>query len=150
MKHLLLIITLFFTLSSFTASAQLPVKQHRDQKPLLFSSFSERVEIPRVLLQQFFALNAGDSFSVSLPGDLIFQGYVLEKGNPVEGTTSMNLRLKNFKEALFSLSITTNPDNQQEIRARIFHRHFADVLLLRYESGRYYLEKQEQRLVLAE
>ena len=150
MKHLLLIITLFFTLSHFTASAQLPLKQHRDEKPLLFNSFSQRIEIPRVLLQQFFALNAGDTFSVTLPGNFVFKGYVLEKGNPVEGTMSMNLRLKNFNNALFNLSITTLSDNQQEIHARIFHRNFADVLLLRLENGRYYLEKQEQRLVLSE
>ena len=117
---------------------------------MLFNSFSERIEIPRIFIQQFFSLNTGDTFNLSLPGKFDFQGHVLEKGSPVEGTTSMNLRLKNFKNALFNLSITTHSDNQQEIRARIFHRHFADVLLLRLENGRYYLEKQEQRLVLAE
>lgn len=150
MKQLLLIISLFFTVSIFTASAQLPVKQHRDSKPLLFGDFSNRIEIPEALLHQFFALHAGDTFTISLPGNLVFQGFVLAKQTAAAGTTSMNLRVKNFKDALLNLSITTTSDNQQLIRARIIHRQYADVLVLRLENGRYYLEKLEQRLVLAE
>ena len=149
MKHLLLIIILLFKLSNFTVSAQLPVKQHRDEKPLLFSSFSDRFEIPEALLQRFFSLNAGDTFNVSLPGNFPLRGHVLEKQN-TEGGASINLRLQNFKDALFNLSKSTNADNTQVIRARVFHRQFADVLVLRLENGRYYLEKQEQRLVIAE
>ncbi len=150
MKHPLLIILLFFTLSTFTASAQLPVKQHREVKPLLFNGFTSRIEIPAILLHHFISLKTGDTFNVSLPGNLIFQGFVLEKTTPVAGTTSINLRLNNYKDALFNLSITTINNNQQIIRAMVIHRHYADVLLLRFENGRYYLEKQEQRLVLAE
>lgn len=150
MKHLLLIITLFFTFSIFTASAQLPVKQHREEKPLLFSGLSNRIEIPAVLIQQFFALKAGDTFHVALPGNIIFRGVVLDKANPAAGTTSINLRLKNYQDALFNLSITTISDNQHHIRAMVLHRNFGDILMLRLENGRYYLEKQEQRLILAE
>lgn len=150
MKHRLLIIALFFSLLTFTATAQLPAKQQREDKPFLFSRLSDKIEIPEIFFNQLLALKPGDTFHVSLPGQLEFHGFVLEKVNRAEGSTSMNLRLSNFNDALFNLSITTTSDNRHLIRANILHRRFADALLLRYENGRYFLEKQEQRLVLAE
>lgn len=149
MKHRLLIITSFLSLFTFTATAQFPAKQQRENKPFLFSRLSDKIEIPEIFLTQLLAFKAGDTFTVSLPGKLEFQGFVLEKVTHTEGNTSVNLRLSNFNDALFNISVTTF-DNRHVIRANILHRHFADVLVLRYENGRYFLEKQEQRLVLAE
>jgi hypothetical protein len=149
-KHFLLIIILLFSFFNLTTTAQLPVKQQREIKPSLFSHLTEKIEIPEIFLRKFFELKAGDSFSVAFSPKLSFHGFVLEKVSPSVGTISMNLRLKNYKDALFNLTITTTSENQSLIRARIIHRNFSDVLLLVYENGRYFLEKQEQRLVLAE
>lgn len=130
--------------------AQVPIRQDRPIKPELFGDFSGRPECNPLLFKQLFSFHKGDTFSLSLPGNLVFHVEVLEKVEKTPQTTSMNLRISNFKDALFNLSITTDIANIQTIRARVIHPRYGDVLNLKLENGRYYLQKEEQRLFLTE
>lgn len=131
-------------------TGQPPVRQARPNKPLLFSQVKNQVEVPVAVIEQFFLSNVNDSFSVQF-GEIEISGVVTDKkilGS--DSSISINLRLVNFKNALFNIVSIKNNDSIPVIRGRIVHPKFGDVLILEPENGKYYLRKQEQRLLLTE
>jgi len=150
LKYLLFILSFYLTLHSLQSTAQLPVNQSRVKKPLLFSQVNYQVEIPSSLIEQIFLLKSADTFRLTI-GNIQLVGEVIERVVSVpNASTSVNIRINNFKNALFNIILITSKNNVQSIRGRIIHPNYADVLVLEPDNGRYYLRKIEQRLLLAE
>ena len=132
------------------STGQPPVRQYRYDKPLLFSHLKNQLEIPSSTLDYLFSLNIQDTFTIQL-GEIELYGIVTDQKIDVYNSAiSTNLRLLNFKNALFNIVSIKNADNIPRIRGRIIHPKFGDVLILVPENGKYYLRKEEQRLVLTE
>lgn len=126
------------------------MKQQRTEKPLLFRDFQLRSEFAELVIQELLLLHALDSFQFNLTGNYRLKGFVKEKVETSAGVLSMNLTITNYKNALFNLTLFTDPVNGQKITGRLIHPQYGDALHIVFENGRYYLEKIEQRLLLVQ
>ena len=64
--------------------------------------------------------------------------------------TTINIRLTNYDQALFTISRISGKDEKESFTGRIVHRNYGDVLLLVQENEKFYLRKEKQSLFLVE
>lgn len=138
---LLVCAVLFVCGSVYAQEPEKNLVQKKTTKPMLFGALPDHFELDAPALRKLFdAAEAADIHS-QLSSQFIVSGKVLEKNQPAAGVWSMNLRLSNYQNALFNLSLHLMPDNSSVVKGRIVHPKFGDVLVLEKEKGRYYFRR---------
>jgi hypothetical protein len=136
-----------------TLCAQEPpvgVSQSRVNKPLLFATLPDQFECNYNELQKIVSAESNAEISAQLSGQFSIKGVVSEKNHSNPGTLSVNIRLQNYHNALFNISLRLLADNSINIQGRILHPKYDDVLVLYQDKGRYYFKKKSQRLFMPE
>lgn len=128
-------------------SATSPGKQ---QKPLLFRELPDSFECKSSGLQSIISHVLNEQFHAQLSDQFEIDGKIIFRDQSVPGTVSINVRLLNYRNALFNLSVRLLADNSTSIRGRILHPHYGDVLVLSKQGDRYFFKKNSSRLVMPE
>lgn len=131
--------------------AQEPLEALREKKlfkPDLFSSVPQHMEVASSELHRILSSNVNEKITAQLSGQFELTGTVVDKNQHTPGSLSMNIRLHNYDNALFNLTIRFLADNSSGMQGRIIHPRYADVLELYKQNGRYYLKKVPQRLYM--
>jgi len=133
--------------------AQLPTKgneANQSSKPLLFSALPDSFEVDRPQLQKLFAANINENISLQLSSQFSINGVLVDKNQHNAGSLTINIRLANYKNALFNLSLRLLADNSTSIQGRILHPRYSDILILYKEKDRYFMKKTSQKLYMPE
>ena len=153
MKNLYLLGFLgLFILSSKTVSAQepIPVKQVITDKPLLFSKFPERTLCNKSELEQLLLTAISDNINLTFGNNLSLKGVLVEKIRRTNNVYSVNIKLNDYPGALLNLSFVMNEFDITQMKGRIIHPQYGDVLVLTEENQQYYFIKQNQKYFMTE
>lgn len=124
-----------------------PVEK-KQPKPLLFASLPQQFEVSSAELHRILAGNLNEKISAQLSSQFEVVGLVVDKNQHTPGTLTLNIRLENYRNALFNLTIRLLADNSTGIQGRVIHPRYGDVLELYKEKDRYYIKKVSQRLFM--
>lgn len=131
--------------------AQEPLAALREKKlskPSLFTSLPQQMEVASTELYRILSGDVNEKFTAQLSSQFQLDGTVVDKNQHTPGTLTVNIRLHNYDNALFNLTIRFLADNSTSIQGRIIHPRYDDVLELFKERGRYFLKKVPQRLYM--
>ncbi|HUQ67642.1 MAG TPA: hypothetical protein VM101_15880, partial [Flavitalea sp.] len=131
--------------------AQEPLSALRDKKlskPSLFTSLPEKMEVTSTELHAILSRDINENFISQVSGQLVLEGTVVEKNQHTPGSLSLNIRVHNYHDALFNLTIRFLADNSTAVKGRIIHPQYGDVLELYKENDKYYFKKISQRLYM--
>ena len=134
----------------YAQNLPLPSNQQKPEKPLLFSTLPEQFKCNYDSLQKLLNTEIKAHISVQLSSQLLVVGQVVDKSQQNAAQFSMNIRLRNFSNALFNISVRLMADNSTIIQGRILHPKYGDVLLLAKDKNNYLFKKQSQRLYMPE
>ena len=133
--------------------AQEPLAALREKKlskPSLFTSVPEQLEVASTELHRILSSDVNEKISAQLSGQFYLEGVVVDKNQHTPGSLTMNIRVQNYDNALFNLTIRFLADNSTIMQGRIIHPKYGDVLELYKEKDRYYLKKISQRLYMTD
>jgi hypothetical protein len=133
--------------------AQEPLTALREKKlskPSLFTSVPEQLEVASSELHRILSSDVNERISAQLSSQLQLVGVVVDKNQHTAGSLTVNIRLKNYDNALFNLTIRFLADNSTSMQGRIIHPKYGDVLELYKQGDRYYLRKISQRLYMTD
>jgi hypothetical protein len=147
LRYLLLFL---LTLVFLNVGAQQRSIGENDQRPALFAAVPLKSHIVSEKLARVRALEPGKPFLLEITPGTVLEGSVVEKIQHSSNSTSINIRLTNYSNALFNIFFVTKESGKTEIHGRIVHPKFKDVLVLSKENDRYVLVKKEQRLYVTE
>lgn len=148
MQSLLLCVVLVL---HYQVNAQEPLSaltEKKLSKPFLFTSLPERFEVASAELHQILSSVENEKIFAQLSGQFTVEGSVVDRNQHTPGSLSVNVKLQNYHNALFNLTIRFLADNSSSIQGRIIHPKYGDVLELYKENGRYYFKKTLQRLYM--
>jgi len=131
--------------------AQEPLAALREKKlskPSLFTSLPSPLEVAAPELHKMLSGELNEKISAQLSSQFIIEGVVVDKNQHTPGSMSMNIRLHNYDNALFNLTIRFLADNSASIQGRIIHPKYGDVLELYKVNHQYYFKKISQRLYM--
>ncbi|HRE52184.1 MAG TPA: hypothetical protein PK339_12225 [Flavitalea sp.] len=135
---------------AWAQQTRLPLHQKKTDKPLLFAALPERFECDAAEISALFSREINERFSTSLSDRLLLEGLVIDKMLDNRGVLSVNIRLQNYDNALFNLTLRLQANNTASIQGRILHPRYGDALMLTKENNTFYLYKRDQRLVMPE
>jgi hypothetical protein len=121
---------------------------NKEAKSSLFSSLPSEFEVTTAQLQKIFSGNIHQQVSAQLSRQFFIEGIIVDKIQQIPGTISINVRLSNYHNALFNLSLRLQADNTTAFQGRIIHPKYNDVLILYKEKDKYYFKKGSQRLLM--
>ena len=153
MKRMQLTLLCVFLVAHVQIYAQEPLAALREKKlskPSLFTSVPEQLEVASTELHRILSSDVNEKISAQLSGQFQVVGVVVDKNQHTPGSLTMNIRVQNYDNALFNLTILFLADNSTSIRGRIIHPKYGDVLELYKEGDRYYLKKNSQRLYMTD
>jgi hypothetical protein len=133
--------------------AQEPLAALREKKlskPSLFTSVPEQLEVASSELHRILSSDVNERISAQLSSQLQLVGVVVDKNQHTAGSLTVNIRLQNYDNALFNLTIRFLADNSTSMQGRIIHPKYGDVLELYKQGDRYYLRKISQRLYMTD
>lgn len=127
-----------------------PKPNATSSKPLLFSSLPDSFSISKEELLKAFSFSVGQQLKLQLSSDLVIEGTLVDKNQHTPGAVSINIRVANYKNALFNATIKFNADNSTSIQGRILHPRYGDVLEIVKEQDKYFVKKRSQALYMPE
>jgi hypothetical protein len=135
----------------YTTSAQVnpPLNQHVADKPLLFSSLPEKLECNLEEVDRLFMSSHSEKLQIRLNNQLQLEGIVTEKVYKSQEVLTVNFRISNYSDALFTISRIIQ-NGTIRYSGRITTRDNGDVLMLVKECEKYYFNKLSQRFVMVE
>lgn len=119
-------------------------------KPLLFATLPSAFEINKGELQRIFSAEVGENLKLQLSSHLLIEGIVVDKNQHNAASVTVNVRVSNYANALFNISLRLNADNSTTIQGRILHPKYGDVLQLYKDQDKYYIKKNTQALFMPE
>ena len=137
-------------LSARANSQTAPLNQQPVEKPLLFSQLPEKITCTATILQNIFSATLNNTVSVSLGNQLKIEGTVIAKAAVSSSQLSINIRCKNYQDALLNISRITAADGSFSYIGRMVSLQHGDVLLLWEENGQYTFIRQKQLLAMVE
>jgi hypothetical protein len=146
-----LFIAVALMLHGYTHAQQPPAfNQQKQQKAELFAALPDSFEVDKSELQKIFTAEVNASVLLKLSNKLTLEGTVLSKqqNNPV--SVSTNIRVTNYKNALFNLTVRLAADNSSNVQGRILHPRYRDLLILYKVKDRYFIKKSSQELFMPE
>lgn len=135
---------------SLWAQEPFPVKQHIPDKPLLFSQLPEQSICSFTAWEQMLQWSVGNTVELLLTEKAFFKGMVTEKIHRSSTTLSLNIKLSNYPETLFNITLISLPNQDLKVTGRIVNPNSGDVLLLLNENNKYVLKKQQQKFFMTE
>jgi len=150
MKTKIFLGAILFCILSVTSLCQPLVPATLPDKPLLFSKLPEQFSISTIAIQKIFAGSANGFIKIPAEEHGYLEGYITEKVWKSSSVTTINIRLTNYDQALFTISRISGKDEKESFTGRIVHRNYGDVLLLVQENEKFYLRKEKQSLFLVE
>ena len=153
MKRMHLTLLCVVLIAQTQISAQEPLSALREKKlskPSLFTSVPEQLEVASTELHRILSSDVNEKISAQLSSQFQVVGLVVDKNQHTPGSVTMNIRLHNYDNALFNITIHFLADNSTRIMGRIIHPKYSDVLELFKEKDRYYLRKVLQRLYMTD
>ena len=126
------------------------LREKKLSKPSLFTSVPEKLEVASSELHRILSSDVNEKISAQLSGQFQLAGVVVDKNQHTPGSLTMNIKVQNYDNALFNLTIRFLADNSTSIQGRIIHPKYGDVLELYKENERYYLKKISQRLYMTD
>jgi hypothetical protein len=133
--------------------AQEPLTALREKKlskPSLFTSVPEQLEVASTELHRILSSDVNETVFAQLSSQFRLVGTVVDKNQHTAGSLTVNIRLQNYDNALFNLTIRFLADNSTSMQGRIIHPKYGDVLELYKQGDRYYLRKVSQRLYMTD
>jgi hypothetical protein len=133
--------------------AQEPLAALREKKlskPSLFTSVPEQLEVASAELHRILSSGVNEKISAQLSSQFQLVGVIVDKNQHTPGSLTMNVRVQNYDNALFNITIRFLADNSTNIQGRIIHPKYGDVLELYKQNDRYYLKKISQRLYMTD
>ena len=92
----------------------------------------------------------GAEVETKLADALLIEGTIVDKVQNTAGSISTNMRVSNYKNALFNISLRLMADNSTSMRGRILHPRYRDLLILYKVKDRYFIKKGSQELYMPE
>ncbi len=148
----LILVCLVFLLNGQVHAQEPPaaLREKKLSKPSLFTSLPEQLEVASTELHRILSGDVNEKINAQLSSQFQVVGLVVDKNQHTPGSLTMNIRLQNYDNALFNLTIRFLADNSTSMQGRILHPKYGDVLELYKEGDRYYLKKILQRLYMPE
>lgn len=122
----------------------------RSQKPLLFAHLPTKLICNKAELEKIKHSSRTQSISLQLTDQLAVSGQILENLTTSTGVKNINIRLSNFGDALFHISIFPQSDGTNKIAGRIIHPGYGDALVISEENGRYYITRHKMEFFMVE
>src|SRR3978361_495764 len=89
----------------YAQESPLPVNQPKAEKPLLFASLPDRFEVNAVELQKILSGEINEQIKQQLSSQFLIEGEIVDKNHQNPGNFTVNLRLQNYHNALFNISV---------------------------------------------
>jgi hypothetical protein len=132
------------------AQTPLSATKEKQPKPYLFSSLPDSFEVSSAELTRLFSPEINSNVSVQLSAQFKIEGIVVDKNQHTPGSVSINIRIRNYDNALFNATLRLQADNSTSIQGRILHPRYGDVLELYKQNNKYFIRKISQRLYMPE
>jgi hypothetical protein len=152
MKNLVILggIVLCLISLQLTAQVKAPLNELPPEKPLLFTDLPEQSGINRLVIEKIFAGAASGNVKIPIDNNRTIEGVLLEKITRNANLTTVNIKLPQYHEALFTISRITVLGQPVVFTGRIIHINYGDVLQLKQENERLFLLKEKQSALLVE
>jgi hypothetical protein len=147
---LLSVVLCMYGLTMYAQEPLTALREKKLSKPSLFTSVPEQLEVASSELHRILSSDVNERISAQLSSQLQLVGVVVDKNQHTAGSLTVNIRLKNYDNALFNLTIRFLADNSTSMQGRIIHPKYGDVLELYKQGDRYYLRKIAQRLYMTD
>jgi hypothetical protein len=143
---------LYFIQGGLTHAQEPPLAltEKKQSKPFLFASLPEEFEVATTELHKVFSGDVNGTIVAQLSSQLRVEGTLVDKNQHTPGSLTVNVRVHNYQNALFNLTIRFLADNSTSIQGRMIHPRYGDVLELFKKDGRYYMRKKLLRLYMSE
>jgi hypothetical protein len=135
---------------AWTQQSRLPGPNKQANKPLLFASLPSTFEVSATELQKIFSAGLNDDLLLNLSDHLLIQGKIVDKYQHNPGSVSINIRVSNYANALFNITLKLQADNSAAMQGRILHPKYGDVLQLYKRGESYFIKKTSQALFMPE
>jgi hypothetical protein len=134
-----------FVIVSQTSIAQ----QRRIIKPTLFSNYPSTIICTEDQLNKLFSINQGEKLKLNLPGNLVLEGTVKNRIIKYGKIETMTVLLPSFGNILFSVTKSSDENNNPFYTAHLFSNKYADgYQLKRNGKNIYQFEKIEMEKML--
>jgi hypothetical protein len=150
MRSLFLLAALFVLFKAGAQPATVQSTARQAQKPLLFAALPDQFQVSRSELQKIFSASLNSSITLALSNELKIEGVLIDKTQHNPGSVSVNIRVTNYSNALFNITLKLQADNSAAMQGRILHPRYGDVLQLYKEGENYYVKKTSQALFMPE
>ncbi len=151
MKHqYFLYFLLGIAASNITFAQEQLSKDRLVQRPLLFSDFPTKLNVNKGELGKIIHAKQSENITIQLNSKLVLSGHVLDNIYSSAGVQNINMRLSNYGNALFHLSVITKSDNKIKIIGRIVHPNHGDALIISEENGSFFITKQKMEFFMVE
>jgi hypothetical protein len=150
MQLILLCVVLFVSDQLYAQEPLAALREKKLSKPSLFTSIPEQLEVASSELHRILSSDVNEKIFAQLSSQFKVVGLVVDKNQRTPGSLTMNIRLENYDNALFNLTIRFLADNSTAIQGRIIHPKYNDVLELYKEKDGYFLKKISQRLYMTD
>jgi hypothetical protein len=138
-KHLLVALLCLTTAASYSQTIN---------KPKLFASQADRLEIPESIFSNALNYAAGQDVSILLAPGFTISGTVVSNEQKYSNLKTVVIRSANFDNSLFQISKVANPDNSFYYSGRIINERSADGFEIRKEASGYTFQKIETAKIL--
>ena len=127
-----------------------PITEPDYNKPKLFASLPQSINIHLQSLESLFSLPEGKSVAIPL-GSFSYNGVVVSKSDPSDKSVqSIVIRSTNLPGAAFTFTKTINSNGGVSFRGRIISREHSDAFELLEQNGQYTLTKKHQLKLMNE
>ena len=133
-----------------TAQVAAPLNEQLTEKPSGFTALPEQFTISRLYLDQLFLGSSSAKVRLPIEHNKFLAGIVLERVQKNASIVTVNIRLSDYDEALFTISRRTTNSGAAEYTGRIINIRYADMMILKDDNQALYLVKEKQSLFLTE
>jgi hypothetical protein len=126
------------------------INQHPKDKPALFASLPDTLSVTISDLQQLFTRSIGSRFAAAISKQFIVDGWVMERKTISPQQQNINIKLRNYDEALLNIAQIKLNDESITYTAKAISPNHGDMLILTKENNKYYFVRQQQSTTVAE
>ena len=133
-----------------TAQVKAPINEHPTDKPSGFTALPQQFSISRLYLDELFSVSSSAKVRLPIEHNTFLEGIVLERVQKSATIITVNIRLSDYNEALFTISRQTKNNGTVQYTGRIINIRYADMMVLKDDNHALYLVKDKQSLFLTE
>lgn len=142
--------TALLVIIACTTQAQtIPAVNQEEERPLLFASLPEKLDCNLEEIDKLFMAEPSQKLVIRLNDKLQLDGTVMEKVRHSPEVLTINFKLTNYPNALFTVSRIIK-DGMIRYTGRIVSRDNGDVMMVVRENGKYFFTKSPRKFVMTE